>query len=234
MERPTSDADPSAASIAAQMLQHSTTSTPKTEEDFSTNIEFSDLASTSVEINVALKYCRVCGDVAKSYHFGGLSCDSCKAFFRRSVQSDNYLNFQCCHRGQCIISLSNRKTCQYCRMKRCFDIGMEKSWVMTEEERKALMKARLEKRNSKQLADWTDTAIAGKLFDNSSMEGASSDYEPQVERMTDFLTPLEVKEIESIVTKYMHAYRHVPYRTELRSFDNDRPGSQILEVCYII
>jgi hypothetical protein len=48
--------------------------------------------------------------------------------------------------------------------------------------------------------------------------------------MIDFLAPLEIKEIESIVTKYMHAYQHVPYRTELRFFDQDRPGVQVMEV----
>ncbi|KAK4018467.1 hypothetical protein OUZ56_000518 [Daphnia magna] len=183
-----------------------------------------------------VKYCGVCGDIAKSYHFGGLSCDSCKAFFRRSVQNDNYLHFQCCHRGQCVISLSNRKSCQYCRMKRCFAIGMEKSWVMTEDERKALMKARAEKKLSKQLAaSATSTTTGGKsIYNYSSDDGgsttSSSDYEPQIERMVDFLAPVEIKEIESIVTKYMHAYQHVPYRSELRFFDHDRPGVQVMEM----
>ena len=48
--------------------------------------------------------------------------------------------------------------------------------------------------------------------------------------MTDYLEPIEIKEIESIVTKYLHAYQHVPYRTELRQFDHDRPGVQVMEV----
>jgi Zinc finger, C4 type (two domains) len=41
------------------------------------------------------RICGVCGDRARSLHFGGLSCDSCKAFFRRAVQSGTYKNFQC-------------------------------------------------------------------------------------------------------------------------------------------
>ncbi len=185
--------------------------------------------------NGVVKYCGVCGDLAKSYHFGGLSCDSCKAFFRRSVQNDNYLHFQCCHHGQCVITLSNRKSCQYCRMKLCFGIGMEKSWVMTEEERKALMKARAEKKLSKQLAASASTTTTGgkSIFDFSSEDlgsSSSSSYEPQIERMIDFLAPVEIKEIESIVTKYLHAYQHVPYRADLRFFDNDRPGVQVMEV----
>ena len=196
--------------------------------------------------NGGVKYCGVCGDIAKSYHFGGLSCDSCKAFFRRSVQNDNYLHFQCCHRGQCVISLSNRKSCQYCRMKRCFAIGMEKSWVMTEDERKALMKARAEKKSCKRSPTTSSSSSsnmsAQNLNSSSNSSGGeqspglpapnvtNSEYEPQIERMIDFMAPLEIKEIESIVTKYMHAYQHVPYRTELRFFDSDRPGVQVMEV----
>ena len=198
--------------------------------------------------NGGVKYCGVCGDVAKSYHFGGLSCDSCKAFFRRSVQNDNYLHFQCCHRGQCTISLSNRKSCQFCRMKRCFGIGMEKSWVMTEEERKALMKARAEKKSCKKtsISSSSSSSLSAASPHNQNSSSSSggdqspgmastsaapaNEYEPQIERMIDFLSPLEIKEIESIVTKYMHAYQHVPYRTELRFYDSDRPGVQVMEV----
>ena len=175
-----------------------------------------------------VKYCGICGDVAKSYHFGGLSCDSCKAFFRRSVQNDNYLQFLCSqHHSQCVINMSNRKSCQYCRMNRCFAIGMEKSWVMTEDERKALMQARADKKLRKQLAASASNTTTGYDFGS---EHVSNDYEPQIERMTDFLAPVEIKEIESIVTKYIHAYQHVPYSSELRQYDHDRPGAQAMEV----
>ena len=181
------------------------------------------------ETGGTIKYCGVCGDVAKSFHFGGLSCDSCKAFFRRSVQNDNYLNFQCAHQGCCIISLANRKSCQYCRMKGCFNIGMEKSWVMTEDERKALMKARAEKKMKS-----TRTAFPTSESGSSASTGeedTSNVYTPRLDRMIDFMEPLEIKEIESIVTKYLHAYEHVPYRTELRNIGTaDRSGAQVMEV----
>ncbi len=190
--------------------------------------------SSSTERTVMVKLCGVCGDVAKSYHFGGLSCDSCKAFFRRSIQNDNYVHFQCCQlNGQCVLTLTNRKRCQYCRIKRCFQIGMEKSWVMTEEERQLMMKARAEKKLSKQLAasgtSGTTTTTDKSVYSVTDF-GASSDYEPHIQNMSDFLSPVEMKEIESIVTKYMHAYQHVPYRNELRYYDNERPGVQIMEV----
>lgn len=72
------------------------------------------------------KICGVCGDKAKSYHFGGLCCESCKAFFRRAMHNDSYKSFFCVHGQTCSINKENRRSCQFCRIKRCFSIGMEK------------------------------------------------------------------------------------------------------------
>ncbi|XP_064087690.1 ecdysone-induced protein 75B-like isoform X2 [Macrobrachium nipponense] len=91
------------------------------------------------------KKCGVCGDAARSMHFGGMACDSCKAFFRRSVQSGAYKNFQCPENEQCPISKQNRKVCQYCRFKKSQENGMEISWVMSETDRMTLWKNRLAK-----------------------------------------------------------------------------------------
>ncbi|XP_040070682.2 nuclear receptor subfamily 1 group I member 3 [Ixodes scapularis] len=88
----------------------------------------------------AARVCGVCGDRAKSYHFGGISCDSCKAFFRRSVQ--NEARFTCPYQGRCHITLTSRKSCQACRFAKCLSIGMEASWVMSEQERRARMQQR--------------------------------------------------------------------------------------------
>jgi hypothetical protein len=78
--------------------------------------------------NAVEKICQVCGDKAKSYHFGGLCCESCKAFFRRSMQNDGYKTFLCIHGQKCVIRKENRRGCQYCRIQKCFSIGMEKGY----------------------------------------------------------------------------------------------------------
>lgn len=184
------------------------------------------------------RFCGVCGDVAKSFHFGGLSCNSCKAFFRRSVENDLYLQFFCCRgRQSCVITKNNRKTCQHCRMRKCFEIGMQKRWVMTNEERKAAMKARAEKKSGKHVA--TDAVAASSEAQKdqeqqtsiaSLTRESSSNYVPDVSRMTDHMSRAEIKEIEAIVIKYAEAYKQFPYRSELHSGDNKRPGFQIMEV----
>ncbi|XP_043246966.1 nuclear hormone receptor family member nhr-23-like, partial [Amphibalanus amphitrite] len=68
----------------------------------------------SVEHGGVVKICGVCSDRAKSLHFGGMACDSCKAFFRRSVQNEAYKHFRCSYEGRCSITITSRKCCQYC------------------------------------------------------------------------------------------------------------------------
>lgn len=189
------------------------------------------------------RYCGVCGDVTKSFHFGGLCCNSCKSFFRRSIHNDNYLHFFCGHQRRCVLSLSNRKNCRYCRMNRCFAIGMDKGWLWTDEERMASIQNRSEKKPNRQTAvkspSTTNTYVVGKLlFSYCSSSGTSicskkDDYRPQIETMTDFLTVLEIKEIESVINKYSQAYQSVPYRDELLASLNHgypRSGVQVMEV----
>ena len=105
----------------------------------------------------------------------------------------------------------------------CFHIGMDRSWVMTENERKAMMKARAEKKLKKQLESKSIDCYAS---DDTEACNIRNDYEPQVDRIIEFLNPAEINEIESIVTNYICAYHHVPYRTE-----SSRTGDeQLIEV----
>lgn len=120
-----------------------TTSAPQPEPTASTSRGTGDSES---DASKGPKTCGVCGDKAKSMHFGGLSCDSCKAFFRRAVHNDAFTNFTCPYDGNCVINIASRKCCQYCRYKKCTSIGMERAWVMSEEDRAQLMKQRAERR----------------------------------------------------------------------------------------
>lgn len=41
------------------------------------------------------KCCRVCGDKALGYNFNAVTCESCKAFFRRNALKDQVINIHC-------------------------------------------------------------------------------------------------------------------------------------------
>ena len=75
------------------------------------NIEKKDVTSSDSH-----PICGVCGDKAgKHAYYGGVVCGSCRAFFRRSVQSKYHLIFQCKLSKNCEIKSDTKKKCQFCR-----------------------------------------------------------------------------------------------------------------------
>ena len=98
------------------------------------------------------KWCGVCGDKALGYNFDAISCESCKAFFRRNankgvVRDSTNIEFsstslfslqeafKCPYNGECKMDRINRRFCKRCRLKKCFEIGMRKEYILSEEEK---------------------------------------------------------------------------------------------------
>ncbi|NXY39125.1 RARGA protein, partial [Pomatorhinus ruficollis] len=70
------------------------------------------------------KPCFVCSDRSSGYHYGVSSCEGCKGFFRRSIQKNMVYT---CHRERnCQIDKVTRNRCQFCRLQKCFQVGMSK------------------------------------------------------------------------------------------------------------
>ena len=67
--------------------------------------------------------CPVCGDKVSGYHYGLLTCESCKGFFKRTVQNKKV--YTCVADRSCIIDKTQRKRCPYCRFQKCLDVGMK-------------------------------------------------------------------------------------------------------------
>ncbi|XP_062406174.1 estrogen receptor 2a [Sardina pilchardus] len=71
-----------------------------------------------------MHFCAVCSDYASGYHYGVWSCEGCKAFFKRSIQGHN--DYICPATNQCTIDKNRRKSCQACRLRKCYEVGMMK------------------------------------------------------------------------------------------------------------
>uniref|UniRef100_A0ABI0NNF4 Retinoic acid receptor beta n=1 Tax=Bos taurus TaxID=9913 RepID=A0ABI0NNF4_BOVIN len=72
------------------------------------------------------KPCFVCQDKSSGYHYGVSACEGCKGFFRRSIQKNMIYT---CHRDKnCVINKVTRNRCQYCRLQKCFEVGMSKEF----------------------------------------------------------------------------------------------------------
>jgi len=80
--------------------------------------------------------CKVCNEpAAKHVHYGAMTCFSCRAFFRRSIQNKTAATYVCRRSRNCEINLRTRKNCQFCRYAKCISAGMKPSWVLSEDER---------------------------------------------------------------------------------------------------
>ncbi|CAH8680734.1 unnamed protein product [Schistosoma rodhaini] len=69
--------------------------------------------------------CRVCSGPSSGFHFGALTCEGCKGFFRRTVLSN--VRLECLGNNDCPITPANRNMCKSCRFQRCLAVGMSKT-----------------------------------------------------------------------------------------------------------
>ncbi|XP_030369834.1 nuclear hormone receptor HR96 isoform X2 [Scaptodrosophila lebanonensis] len=92
------------------------------------------------------KNCAVCGDKALGYNFNAVTCESCKAFFRRNALAKK--QFTCPFNQNCSITVVTRRFCQKCRLKKCIDIGMKSENIMSEED-KLIKRRKIENNRAK-------------------------------------------------------------------------------------
>ncbi|XP_013392883.1 vitamin D3 receptor [Lingula anatina] len=95
--------------------------------------------------------CCVCRDRAFGYNFGAITCESCKAFFRRNAQKSRPL--KCNFDSNCTLDKFSRKFCTKCRLDKCLEMGMKKDWILNEEQLKKRKKIAPRKRKSLESCD---------------------------------------------------------------------------------
>lgn len=74
--------------------------------------------------------CLICGDRATGLHYGIISCEGCKGFFKRSICNKRV--YRCSRDKNCEMSRKQRNRCQYCRLLKCLQMGMNrkgKGWT---------------------------------------------------------------------------------------------------------
>ncbi|XP_045171920.2 vitamin D3 receptor-like [Mercenaria mercenaria] len=88
-----------------------------------------DLSSKShvkSKVSNSLKFppCVICNGKASGSHYGAITCEACKGFFRRYLQKKK--EFKCTKGGKCEISSGKKGNCSGCRLKKCLALGMSK------------------------------------------------------------------------------------------------------------
>uniref|UniRef100_A0A914WPW8 Nuclear receptor domain-containing protein n=1 Tax=Plectus sambesii TaxID=2011161 RepID=A0A914WPW8_9BILA len=79
--------------------------------------------------------CLVCYAQGRGIHFGVIACAACGAFFRRSIVTGK--KYTCQYEKNCvtIYGLPFQKFCRYCRLQKCFTVGMRPEKVQYPRER---------------------------------------------------------------------------------------------------
>lgn len=115
-------------------------------------------------------------------NFAAISCESCKAFFRRNALSDK--KFVCPFNSEqsCEITTVTRRFCQYHRLQKCFEVGMKKEYIMSEED-KELKRKKIEQNRVKRKFNnqTTDSADSDKIYECKKQiktEKCNIDFDP--------------------------------------------------------
>ncbi|KRX77788.1 Retinoic acid receptor RXR [Trichinella sp. T6] len=105
----------------------------------STNTSSNTVNDNSADFPLLTRFqdvrCMVCGDCAHGFHYGVVTCEGCKGFFRRTVQRN--LQYSCHKSSRCEINRQTRTRCQACRYQQCLDVGMSPIMVRIDQRRKA-------------------------------------------------------------------------------------------------
>ncbi|CAF4784697.1 unnamed protein product, partial [Rotaria magnacalcarata] len=93
------------------------------------NFTNNDGTTSTTDGNLSLLCC-VCQDRASGRHYGVLSCEGCKGFFKRSIRKQ--VLYTCLSTKDCPINKFMRNRCQYCRLQKCLQVGMRVEAVQNE------------------------------------------------------------------------------------------------------
>ncbi|CAJ0584221.1 unnamed protein product, partial [Mesorhabditis spiculigera] len=158
--------------------------------------------------------CVVCQDLASGIHYSVASCNGCKTFFRRALV--NKQTFQCQFKGECEVGKAVRCVCRSCRLKKCFETGMDPKAIQNDRDKIRYTK-QLRKQREAELERRRQEAAMVKAEPDSPGSNASEIYHTSTpSSSTQANLDNELREFEQEATGQMRHVIQELLRTELR------------------
>jgi len=148
----------------------------KPEEDGQTNPNYLSVpkpkryrrSKAAIKMDQEKTACMICGDKASGCHYSVISCEGCKAFFRRSISRN--VVYECKYNNECynIMDAWLRRKCQCCRLNKCISEGMKEEFVLNDIQREVRKKPRPRRKknaaenNNNNNADSKDGVLKGE------------------------------------------------------------------------
>ncbi|XP_023337390.1 nuclear hormone receptor HR96 isoform X2 [Eurytemora carolleeae] len=158
------------------------------------------------------KDCIICGDAAIGNNFGVVSCESCKAFFRRNANKVLVCNFS----SNCTIDKFTRKFCQKCRQRKCLEYGMKRELIKTEN-RSRIKKKRIELMDKSRIPE---ARIEPRYRSYCSEEYSNIKAEEEITQGQGPSRPLDSavnSAVHSAVSAEVHSAVHSPVHSTVHS-----------------
>ncbi|GMT05322.1 hypothetical protein PENTCL1PPCAC_27496, partial [Pristionchus entomophagus] len=201
-------------------------SSPGSDDDGSSRKRSASGSIKEGKERTANKICRVCGDKAYSYNFNVITCESCKAFFRRNANKEKEI--RCPFNESCEINVVSRRFCQRCRLFKCFQVGMKKEWIMTDEarlEKKARVEENRERR--KEEAKRKDDGSGYHHYRTNSVSsvgsGGGGSAKTSHAAATAAAAAAAVAETASIMQQHQHQHQQQIHHHQQAIFQPDHP-----------
>lgn len=140
------------------------------DEGLKPEVPFEKVRNNSSGLCLSMELCVVCGDRASGRHYGAISCEGCKGFFKRSIRKQ--LGYQCRGSKNCEVTKHHRNRCQYCRLQKCLACGMRSDSV--QHERKPIVEKK--ETNNSNLA--INPNSMNKIFIRRDLSGDASNIMP--------------------------------------------------------
>lgn len=173
----------------------------------------------------AIKVCGVCGDKAFGYNFNAVTCESCKAFFRRNALASK--EFRCPFSEQCEITVLTRRFCQKCRLEKCLSIGMAKEYIMSDEDkaqkRLKIAENKAKKRQSSKFGD--DEVSSSKLIKREDNDDSNTSWTQNGKQSS----PVSCEEQHSIESSDNMTFDNKQAVSVIRNNNNSFSENHIIE-----